>query len=82
MHPGGVPVQPTGASEPVRAHAELPRYACIFGTTPYVRGGRDRNAPMKGAGHYLTLDDLMLDDPGRFNALLAHALRSFEKPEW
>jgi pimeloyl-ACP methyl ester carboxylesterase len=33
-------------------------------------------ALMKGAGHYL-----MLDDPARFNALLADALRSFEKPE-
>lgn len=36
---------------------------------------------MKGAGHYLTLDDLMLDDPARFSALRADALRSFEKPE-
>src|SRR5438552_2156203 len=32
-------------------------------------------ALMKGAGHYL-----MLEDPGRFNALLADALSRFEKP--
>ncbi len=32
-------------------------------------------ALMKGAGHYL-----MLEDPTRFNALLSDALRSFEKP--
>ncbi len=33
-------------------------------------------ALMTGAGHYR-----MLDDPARFNALSADALRSFEKPE-
>ena len=32
-------------------------------------------ALVKGAGHYR-----MLDDPARFNALPADALRSFEKP--
>lgn len=66
---------------PALGQIQAPIRAINSDSYPTNVDGNRRHAPhfdvalMKGAGHYL-----MLEDPARFNALLADALRQFEKP--